>query len=472
MLSFGGRPAIMGVGLDVTARKLADARIEVLAYHDALTGLPNRRLLQDRIDVAIAQARRRHRHLAVLFLDLDDFMDVNDSLGHHTGDLLLQAVGQRLQGGMRSDDTVARIGGDEFVILLTHVAGASQAALVAEKILFLLKAPFQVGERELFVNASVGIATFPADGADSGTLLKNADAALYRAKKEGRDNCKPYTLSLHTAAIARLDMESGLRRAQERGELFVEYQPALDLKGGGLHGVEALLRWRHPTAGVLQPAAFLPLAESSSLIVPMGAWVLATACRQAKAWQDLGLPGLTMAVNIAARQFQDPGFLGRVADVLAETGLDPACLELEITESHAMQNAETIAQVLAKICALGVRISIDDFGTGYSSLSYLTRLPIHALKVDKSFIHAIASGPSDAAIATAIIQLAHTLNLTVQAEGVETREQMDVLERNACDRIQGFFYSKPLGVSDCEAFLLEQRDARGRGAGPVEARPS
>ena len=270
MLSFGGRPAIMGVGLDITARKLTDARIEALAYHDALTGLPNRRLLQDRIDVAIAQARRRQRHLAVLFLDLDDFKDVNDSLGHHAGDLLLQAVGQRLQGGMRSDDTVARIGGDEFVVLLTHVASASQAALVADKILFLLKAPFQVGERELFVNASVGIATFPQDGSDSGTLLKNADAALYRAKKEGRDNCQPYTLSLHTAAIARLDMESGLRRAQERGELFVEYQPALDLKGGCLHGVEALLRWRHPTAGVLQPAEFLPLAESSSLIVPHG----------------------------------------------------------------------------------------------------------------------------------------------------------------------------------------------------------
>jgi diguanylate cyclase (GGDEF)-like protein/PAS domain S-box-containing protein len=452
-LSFGGRPAIMGVGLDVTARKLTDARIEVLAYHDALTGLANRRLLEDRIGVAIAQARRRHRHLAVLFLDLDDFKDVNDSLGHHAGDLLLQAVARRLEHGMRSDDTVARIGGDEFVVLLTHVADAEQAAAVADKVLLLLKAPFQIAERELFVNASLGIATFPEDGADAVALLKNADAALYRAKRGGRDNCQPYTLSLHTAAIARLDMESGLRRAQERGELFVEYQPALDLESGRVYGVEALLRWRHPSAGVLQPAAFLPLAESSSIIVPMGSWVLATACRQAKAWQALGFPNLTMAVNIAARQFQDPAFLGRLASVLAETGLRPGCLELEITESHAMENAATISEVLANIHALGVRISIDDFGTGYSSLSYLTRLPIHSLKVDKSFIQSIASGPTEAAIASAIIQLAHTLKLTVQAEGVETREQMDILTRNACDRIQGYYYSKPLSVVDCEAFL-------------------
>jgi diguanylate cyclase (GGDEF)-like protein/PAS domain S-box-containing protein len=466
-LSFGGRPAIMGVGLDVTARKLADARIEVLAYHDALTGLPNRRLLEDRIGVAIAHARRRHRHLAVLFLDLDDFKDVNDSLGHHAGDLLLQEVGRRLQDGMRSDDTVARIGGDEFVVLLTHVTSAAQAAVVAAKILLLLKAPFQLGERELFVNASVGIATFPEDGVDAGALLKNADAALYRAKREGRDNCQPYTLSLHTAASARLDMESGLRRAEERGELFVEYQPALDLRSGTVYGVEALLRWRHPSAGVLQPAAFLPLAESSSIIVSIGTWVLATACRQAKAWQEGGFPNLTMAVNIAARQFQDPAFLGRLASVLAETGLRPACLELEITESHAMQNAATISELLAKIHALGVRISIDDFGTGYSSLSYLSRLPIQSLKVDKSFIESIATGPSDAAITSAIIQLAHTLKLTVQAEGVETREQMDILGQNACDRVQGYYYSKPLGVLDCEAFLAGKSGAPAGAAGPA-----
>jgi diguanylate cyclase (GGDEF)-like protein/PAS domain S-box-containing protein len=455
ILSYGGRQAIMGVALDVTARKLADARIELLAYHDALTDLPNRRLLQDRMAVAIAQADRLGKRLGLLFLDLDHFKDVNDSLGHHAGDELLKAVAARLRKAMRSDDTVARIGGDEFVVLLTHIADASQAAVVGQKILTLLKAPVRVGERELFVNGSLGIAMYPEDGADFDSLLKNADAALYRAKKEGRDNCQLYTLSLHTAAMARLEMEGGLHRALERRELFLEYQPTLDLTSDRVYGLEALLRWRHPVHGVLPPADFLPLAESSSLIVPMGSWVLATACRQARAWQKLGHPDLTVAVNIAARQFQDPSFFRRVTNVLAETGLRASCLELEMTETQAMQDPETTLRVLTDLSALGVRISVDDFGTGYSSLSYLTRLPIHALKVDKSFVDAIATGPGEAAIATSIIRLAHTLNLTVQAEGVETREQFDVLSRQACDRIQGFFYSRPLGPADCEAFLLQ-----------------
>ncbi len=467
VLKYRGRPAIMGVGLDITERKLADARIEDLAYHDSLTGLPNRRLLQDRVGVALAQARRRGQRLAVLFLDLDHFKDVNDSLGHLVGDELLQKVAARLSGAIRSDDTVARIGGDEFAVLLTHVADGTQAALVGQKILVLLKAPIRVGERELFVNGSMGIAMYPEDGTDFDNLLKSADTALYRAKSEGRDNCQLYTPSLHIAAMARLELELGLRRALERGELFLEYQPALDLTADRVYGVEALMRWRHPVRGVLPPAEFLPVAESSSIVVPMGWWVLATACRQAKAWQRLGHPDLMLAVNIGARQLHDPSLLRRVMDVLAETGLRASCLELEITESQAMQNPEATSRVLQELGQLGVRVSIDDFGTGYSSLSYLKRLPIHTLKVDKSFVQGIATGPGDAAITTAIIQMAHTLKLSVQAEGVETDEQLAVLSGQACDRIQGFFYSRPLGVGECEAFLTQHRQPP---AAPVEPR--
>jgi len=457
VLSYGGRAAIMGVGLDVTERKAADARIETLAYHDALTGLPNRSLLQDRVVVALAQARRRSRRLGVLFLDLDHFKDVNDSLGHQVGDELLKAIAERLNGIIGSGDTVARIGGDEFAVLLTHIADATEAASVGQKILGLVKAPIRVGERELFVNGSMGVSVYPEDGTDFNSLLKNADAALYRAKEEGRDNCQLYTLSLQTAAMARLEMEVGLRRALERGELFLEYQPALDLIGDRVHGVEALMRWRHPVHGVLLPAEFLPLAESSSLIVPMGWWALGTACGQARAWQQMGHPDLVVAVNIAERQFHDPTFLRHVTEVLAETGLRASCLELEITETQAMQNPEVTSHVLTEVGKLGVRISIDDFGTGYSSLSYLKRLPIHTLKVDKSFVHSIAGSPGDAAIAIAIIRMAHTLKLSVQAEGVETREQLDVLSREVCDRIQGFLYSRPLGIAECEAFLVRHR---------------
>jgi diguanylate cyclase (GGDEF)-like protein/PAS domain S-box-containing protein len=471
-LTYRGRPAIMGVGLDVTERKRADARIEALAYHDTLTDLPNRRLLEDRMHVATAMARRLGKRLAVLFLDLDDFKDVNDSLGHQAGDELLKAVAERLRGAMRSGDTVARIGGDEFVVLLTEIGDATQAVLVGQKILALLKAPVRVGERELFVNGSMGIAMYPDDGADPESLMKNADAALYRAKELGRDNCQLYTVSLHTAALARLEMEGGLRRALERDELFLEYQPALDLTGDRVHGVEALIRWRHPVRGVLPPAEFLPLAESSSLIVPMGWWALATACRQARAWQLAGHPGLTVSVNVAARQFHDPSLLRRVTDVLAETGLPASCLELEITETQAMQNPEATSIVLGKLDQLGVRISIDDFGTGYSCLSYLQRMPIHTLKVDKSFVQAIAGGPGDAAIATAIIRLAHTLNLSVQAEGVETREQLEILGQQACDRIQGFLYSRPLGVAECTAFLAEQAKPSSAPLEPAVAPPT
>ncbi|MCM2256217.1 MAG: EAL domain-containing protein [Vicinamibacteria bacterium] len=454
-LRYRGRPAVMGVGLDVTARKVADARIEALAYNDALTGLPNRRLLLDRLGVALAHAHRQGKRLGVMFLDLDDFKDVNDSLGHQAGDDLLQAIAARLAGAMRAEDTVARIGGDEFVLLLTQVSDATQAAAVGQQVLGLLRAPVMVAGRELFMNGSMGISIYPEDGHDADTLLKNADAALYRAKEQGRDNCQLYTLSLHTAAMARLEMESGLHRALERGELFLEYQPAWDLTRNRVHGVEALMRWRHPVHGVLPPADFLPLAESSSLILPMGWWALATACRQVKAWQELGHPDLTVAVNIAARQFHDPSLLRRVTQVLAETGLRPACLELEITESQAMKNPEATSRVLAELNALGVLISIDDFGTGYSSLSYLRQLPIHTLKVDKSFVRGIDTGPGDAAIAIAIIRLAHTLNLSVQAEGVETREELEVLGQEACDRIQGYFYSRPLGDAACEAFLKQ-----------------
>ncbi|HUG52991.1 MAG TPA: PAS domain S-box protein [Vicinamibacteria bacterium] len=456
-VDFGGRPAALGIAFDVTERKRAEEQIKSLAYHDVLTGLPNRLLFNDRLNVAVAQAHRQQQRLGVLFLDLDRFKVINDSLGHSLGDRLLQAVAERLEAGVREGDTVARLGGDEFILLLPGIARTEDIAKVAEKILESLRLPFRLEGRDLFVTASIGLSLYPEDGLDGETLVKNADIAMYRAKEQGRDNSQLYTHAMNEKAVERLALESSLRKALAHGELLLHYQPLLDLSTGRVHGVEALLRWEHPESGLVYPGEFMHLAEITSLILPIGVWTLRTACAQVKRWQEEGHPHLCVAVNLSARQFQQPEIVEHVKRALRETGLSARSLDLEITESHAMQNAEATIHILRELKALGVRISIDDFGIGYSSLSYLKRLPIDTLKIDQSFVRDITSDPDDAAIATAIIALAHTLKLRVVAEGVESQQQLEFLSTRQCDRMQGFLFSRPLPAADCGEFLARAR---------------
>jgi len=456
-VEFGGRPAVLGIAFDVTERKRAEEQIKSLAYHDVLTGLPNRLLFNDRLNVAVAQAHRLQQRLGVLFLDLDRFKVINDSLGHSLGDRLLQAVAERLEAGVREGDTVARLGGDEFILLLPGIARADDIAKVAEKILDSLRLPFRLEGRDLFVTASIGLSLYPEDGLDGETLVKNADIAMYRAKEQGRDNFQLYTQTMNERAVERLQLESSLRKALAHGELLLHYQPLLDLSTGRVHGVEALLRWEHPETGLVYPGDFMHLAEITSLILPIGVWTLRTACAQVKKWQEEGHPHLSVAVNLSARQFQQVEVVEHVKRALRETGLSARSLDLEITESHAMANAEATIHTLRELKALGVRISIDDFGIGYSSLSYLKRLPIDTLKIDQSFVRDITSDPDDAAIATAIIALAHTLKLRVVAEGVETQQQLEFLSTRQCDRMQGFLFSRPLAAADCGEFLARAR---------------
>jgi len=431
--------------LDLQTELLCTREIlEEQVTHDLLTGLPNRLLFGDRLTQRLAQSRRSRKPLAIMFLDLDHFKLVNDTLGHNVGDNMLKQVAERLAVAVREADTVARMGGDEFIAILSDISQPQDAAAVAQRVLKTLSEPFVLNNQELFISASIGISVYPSDGADSETLVKNADAAMYRAKDQGRNRWLFYTEDLGAVASERVKLETGLHRALERGEFVLYYQPQVDLKTGGLIGAEALLRWRHPELGLLSPAQFIPLAEETGFILPIGEWVLRTACAQNKAWQDAGFPPMDIAVNVSAVQFQRDDMVDTVRQVLEETGLEPHYLSLELTESILMRNPEAAAGILRNLKTLGVQISIDDFGTGHSSLSYLKRFPTDIVKIDQSFVRDVASDPDDAAIAGAMVAMAHSMSLRVIAEGVETLGQLHFLRSLNCDQMQGFFVSRPL----------------------------
>jgi diguanylate cyclase (GGDEF)-like protein/PAS domain S-box-containing protein len=434
-------------------RKHAEDQLRFIATHDPLTGLPNRAMFNERLRHALHQGVRYNRGLAVMFIDIDRFKVVNDTLGHSAGDRLLQNCAKRLTECLRESDIVARLGGDEFVVMIENFAGPRDAIAVAQKILNGLVKPFFVDGQEFLMSASIGISTFPDDGADMEALVKNADIAMYRAKDQGRNNYQFYSAQMNKHTFERLAMESSLRRAVERNEFLLHYQPKLDLRNGAISGVEALVRWNHPDWGMVSPAQFIPLAEETGLIVQIGEWVLKTACEQSRQWRDQGIPGVRVAVNLSARQFAQKTLLRDIAKTIAESGLTPESLELEITESLVMQNAEHATETLQKLKAMGIILSIDDFGTGYSSLAYLKRFPIDCIKVDRSFIKDIPIDPDDMAITKGVIALGHSLRLKVIAEGVETVEQRDFLQANGCDEFQGFFFSKPLPAEEVTTLL-------------------
>jgi diguanylate cyclase (GGDEF)-like protein/PAS domain S-box-containing protein len=456
ILGAHGRPlGYRGTALDITDRKKAEARIEYLATRDALTDLPNRMLLNDRVEQAIVNAHRNFESFAILFIDLDRFKNINDSLGHHIGDHLLRQVAERLLRCVRERDTVARPGGDEFVVAIYDLKNSQDAGHIAQKILQSLSQPFTIENHVLNTSCSIGISTYPADGEDVPTLMKNADIAMYHAKEKGRNNYQFFSAELNRRAVERLQMENELRRAIEREEFVLYYQPQVDLRTGEVLALEALLRWRHPGRGLVHPGKFISLAEETGLIVPLGEWVLNFACRQLNAWNEAGCPPLTLAVNLSAGQLvNNKGFAKTVAGILQSHHIPPAQLEFEMTESMLLANVEENAQILRKLGDLGTRITIDDFGTGYSSLSYLKRLPIDTVKIDRSFIRDIVADGDDAAIVSAIIAMAHNLKLKVIAEGVENRDQVENLRKLGCDGYQGHFFSKPLPPEYLEAKYL------------------
>ena len=436
---------------DVSAARAISKKMAHLAQHDFLTDLPNSMLLSDRIAGAIALARRHGKRRAVLFLDLDGFKHINDSLGHPVGDLLLRSVAQRLKACVRSSDTVSRQGGDEFVVLLSEIEHAADAARSAEKMVQALAAPHDVSGKELHITGSIGISIYPEDGENAETLIKCADTAMYHAKGKGRNNYQFFTEDMNIRAVERQYLEASLRRALERREFVLHYQPKINLETRAITGVEALIRWRHPERGLIPPALFVPVAEDCGLIVPIGRWVLREACRQAQAWIDAGLPPLPVAVNISAAEFQGSDFVEGVRATLARTQLAPGYLELELTESVLMQDAATTYASLAALKALGVRLAIDDFGTGYSSLSYLRQFPIDTLKIDQSFVREITAGSRGDTIVSAIISMGKSLKQRVIAEGVETGEQLAFLKRQHCGEGQGYHFSQPVSADDFAA---------------------
>jgi len=429
------------------------AEVNRLAYYDAVTELPNRALFEDRLAQAVAIARRARQMVGILFVSPDQLKKVNDTLGHGSGNRLLREVAERLKSCVTESDTVARLGGDDFALLLAQIGGTQHVVEIIGSIHEVLRPPFDLDGQELFATASVGVSLFPCDSDDSQVLLKNAGAALYRAKKSGGNNYQFYTVDMHALAAKRLALETSLRHSIESQEFVVHYQPRVAIDSLQITGVEALVRWRHPQLGLLPPAEFIPLAEDTGLITPIGESVLRTACRQCRSWQEEGFSPLRMAVNISVRQFQQQDIAQMVVRILEETGMAPDRLELELTESSIMKDTDFAIKMLSRLKAMGVKISIDDFGTGFSSLSYLKRLPIDCLKIDQSFVRDATTASDDAALVMAIITLAHNLRLTVAAEGVETEEQLGLLRLLRCDEIQGYLFSKPLPAEALKELL-------------------
>ena len=438
---------------DISERKEAEQRISYMASHDSLTKLPNRALLQDRIQQALVHNHRRKLQAAVIFIDLDKFKIINDTLGHDIGDGLLQETATRLISEVRSEDTVARQGGDEFIILLSTINQPTDAGVIAQKILDSLDQPFYIKGKELHIGASIGIAIFPDDGEEMGALLKNSDIAMYHAKEAGRGNYQFFSEKMNEQAAEKQSLSGDLRHAVERNELFLVYQPVVDMISGDISGMEVLLRWQHPALGLVSPVKFIPLAEETGLILSIGEWVMRTACRQLLEWQKQGFVVPRLAINLSAKQFRQKSLSETIASILSETGIESRYIGIEITESMLVQNIEEVVDTLLKLSSMGLEISIDDFGTGYSSLSYLKRFPINKLKIDKSFVDDIATHPDDAAIVKAIIAMAHGLNMKVVTEGVETQAQLDFLRLHGCEQYQGYLFSKPLPAAEIVAKL-------------------
>ncbi len=440
-----GRPiGAVFVFRDVSAARAMALQLAHSAQHDVLTGMPNRTLLNDRVSQAIVLAHRHGKKVAVLFLDLDGFKHINDSLGHAIGDKLLQSIAGHLVECVRGSDTVSRQGGDEFVVLLSEVERPEDISLAAKRMLRAVATAHSIDQQELHITASIGVSVFPDDGPDAETLIKNADTAMYQAKENGRQSYRFFTPAMNVRAVERQSIEESLRRGLERREFTLHYQPTINLRTGAITGAEALIRWTHPDRGPIAPAQFIPIAEDCGLIVPIGQWVLREACRQARAWLDAGLPLATMAVNVSAMEFRDENFLEGVFAILAATGWDPSALELELTESVLMKRAQFTESSLRTLRARGVQLAIDDFGTGYSSLSYLRKFPVDTLKIDQSFIRQITTGPDETAIVNAVISIGQSLNLRVVAEGVENPKELAFLQAHHCDEAQGYYFSRPV----------------------------
>jgi diguanylate cyclase (GGDEF)-like protein/PAS domain S-box-containing protein len=447
----GGRVAL--VTRDLTEVKQLEERMNALVYRDPLTGLPNRRLFEDRLAIALAQAHRYRHRLAVIFVDLDRFKPVNDTLGHAVGDALLRAVAKRLTSCVREGDTVARLAGDEFTLLLPGIHYAEDVATISRKLLDALRRPFTLDGHDVRVTASGGIALYPEDGENEETLVKSADTAMYRAKERGRDNFQLFSPAMAEKALERRTLEEGLRQALEKREMTLHYQPCLDLATGRVRGVEALLRWERRELGLVMPKDFIALADFTGVILSVGPWVLETACRQAREWQRRGSRDLRMMVNLSAYELQQPDLVTHVENALAASGLDPDFLHLEIPEGYAMQNLERAVEVLRALRDLGVHLAIDGFGAGFSSLAHLRRLPVDALKIDLSFVRGATTDPDDASVVTAVIAVAHSLDLRVVAQGVESEAQVALLRSLGCDEVQGFLWSPPLPAKECERLL-------------------
>ncbi|MFI3157943.1 MAG: EAL domain-containing protein [Methylococcaceae bacterium] len=441
---------------DISERKHSESVIRHLAFYDPLTDLPNRTLFRDRLEQATILAERNGHSFALMYLDLDRFKNVNDTLGHPMGDSLLKAVAKRMCHGVRDSDTVARLGGDEFAVIVQDMSVSEDAMRLAEHLRQTLAVPFFIGEHELFTSFSIGISIYPQDAIDIDLLIKAADVALYRAKELGRNNCQFFTSDMNTMALEHLVIENQLQHALERQELVLHYQPQINLNDGAVCGVEALVRWRHPERGMVSPGTFIPIAEDSGLIVPIGEWVLREACVTNKTWLDAGLPEMLVAVNVSAKQLRQKDFLDTVAKVLEETGLPPHLLEIELTESCVMQNPEQAISILEALKVMGIKLAMDDFGTGYSSLAYLKRLPFNKIKIDQSFVIDVSTDADSSAIASAIIALTHSMHRIVIAEGVETLEQLDFLRAGGCDEIQGYYFSRPLDAMALVRFIKEQ----------------